>query len=605
LGGTAMRYLRIWSHGNDKNSGNHLSKLEAFDGAGNSVYLFSAETGTGLENFISGTSSGISGSGANAWLGMNSYTTPAVVDLGRTYNVASVNLRRYYADNRMYFGNKLEGSVDGENWFNIYNSYNEGSYEDQHLVNAYFETSGGHNFEVPTELFDMEDFMNFINAQEYIYDWQTEMGSESYIEKNSDGSYTWNGRTAGSYNVNDDGSFYTYLYTPKLKKGIYRFSYNAITTRTADTENTTAIIPVSSDRTRIWSESMWVIKGKTEYSCILTVNDDFGGFQLGYVYGDATTFSNIKLEYLGDAGADGVNARYIRFTSNGSNKNADNHLSVIEIKDGKGNILCEVNAATEVGLEYVGNPGVSNPGTEAAWIGLSKTDPTVIDLKVVYNVYSIKLRRYFADSRYYYGCKIEYSIDGVNWKNFWNSYNEGSYGDDQTINTYAETSHGQTFYAPNEIFDMDDMMRYMNAQEYKWDRETANYVPMVKNADGSYTWKGPSGYSANKKTAEGNGNHLYKLSLTKGTWKISYSATTTRVGDSETTTGICSNKYSESAAGGYTSSAGDYYKLGSISCITSDYGYTFSVGDDFAGFSLGYNHGDLSTFSNIRLEFMG
>lgn len=53
--------------------------------------------------------------------------------------------------------------------------------------------------------------------------------------------------------------------------------------------------------------------------------------------------------------------------------------------------------------------------------------------------------RYYPDRRYYYGTKLEGSIDNVNWFTIWDSGNKGSFGNDNTHNTYIETESGRNF----------------------------------------------------------------------------------------------------------------------------------------------------------------
>lgn len=55
------------------------------------------------------------------------------------------------------------------------------------------------------------------------------------------------------------------------------------------------------------------------------------------------------------------------------------------------------------------------------------------------------MQRYYGDSRYYYQTKIEGSIDNTNWFTIWDSKNTGSYGNDNTYNTYVEDDYGKTF----------------------------------------------------------------------------------------------------------------------------------------------------------------
>ncbi|MBP3431666.1 MAG: LamG domain-containing protein, partial [Clostridia bacterium] len=594
LGGTQMRYLKLYSNGGSTNAGNYLQIIELQDGLGNVLSDINVQQEKNLDYIVSGrNSTSISSAGSeHAYV---STTQNVFIDFQEVYNVGMIRLRRYYGDARHFYGQKIEASVDGENWFNVYNSYNEGSYGDDQTINTYTETADGHMFEMPTDLLDMDDFARYINALEYKYD-RNETITTRYdtMDKDSSGGYTWSGQSSGTYTRADSFTYHE-GYMPDLKHGIYRLSYTAVTQRTEDFNTTTGISP----RGGSMDAGMDAHKGKTFYSCLFTISDSFTGFGLTYNYGTATRFSNIKLEYLGETGKTGVNARYIRVSANGSNINESNHLTLFEVKDGKGNRIKQISASSGTGLESVIS-GISDTNIyDTTNCPYWETGPSfVVDLGLVYNVNTIRLRRYWKDNRYYYGSKIEYSVDGVNWKNFWNSYNEGSYGDDQTINTYVEVSGGEYFFAPNETFDMDDMMRYMNAEDYRWDKSTSTFV--TKDGD-SYTWGGTSGYSGTKNTDTGNGHHLYEFYLKPGKWKVSYNATTGRTQDGNPTTGLEPKKFDSSAVGGYKT----YIWSGNISCTSTEWSFTFDVDENFAGFGLGYQYGTRSTFSNIRLEYLG
>lgn len=138
--------------------------------------------------------------------------------------------------------------------------------------------------------------------------------------------------------------------------------------------------------------------------------------------------------------------RYIRFISNGSNKNAINHTSQIKVKFTDGSIVTYVDATTGTTTSHVSGLGaLSGSGASAYYDGGNAT----INFGEIKSVSAILLRRYYPGGRTYYGQKIEYSLNGTVWYTYWDSYNTGSYSADGSThddtNLYAETIDGHWF----------------------------------------------------------------------------------------------------------------------------------------------------------------
>lgn len=134
--------------------------------------------------------------------------------------------------------------------------------------------------------------------------------------------------------------------------------------------------------------------------------------------------------------------KYIRFISNGSNKNAANHTSQIKVKFTDGSIVTYVDAPTGTATSHVSGLGsLAGSGDTAHYDGGNAT----INFGEIKSVSAIFLRRYYPDGRIYYGQKVEYSTDGETWNTYWDSGNTGSYGNDDQTGLYAETAAGRTF----------------------------------------------------------------------------------------------------------------------------------------------------------------
>ncbi len=140
-----------------------------------------------------------------------------------------------------------------------------------------------------------------------------------------------------------------------------------------------------------------------------------------------------------------LNMRYIRFSSNGSSKNASNHLTLVKIKTLDGSETTILDAPNNLKpTVYSGTMTLASDATGVnAYYNISKT--VAIDLGSIMKVSSILMRRYYPDGRSYYGQKIEYSPNGINWYVYWDSYNKGSYGNNDDTNLYAETAEGRWF----------------------------------------------------------------------------------------------------------------------------------------------------------------
>ena len=147
----------------------------------------------------------------------------------------------------------------------------------------------------------------------------------------------------------------------------------------------------------------------------------------------------------------GDEVRYIKFESNGSNKNSGNHLSRL--------IIYDMNNTEELILDSSIKlmPTVTSGScvwADATWFDLSTS--VTFDLGKIKKLTRMNVRRYWNDGRYYYATKIQVSKDNTNWVDVWVSGNTGSYGDDKTYNTYTETINGKDYLIPNNKYQIID-----------------------------------------------------------------------------------------------------------------------------------------------------
>lgn len=147
----------------------------------------------------------------------------------------------------------------------------------------------------------------------------------------------------------------------------------------------------------------------------------------------------------------GRRMRYIRVTNNGSNANPYSHLEKVNILKVNQEVNCLADAEIDYHTKIISGYGKTTNNTyfevSSIWI---------LDIGQIENVAAIMIRRYYQDGRYYYGSKIEGSLDNSNWFTIWDSHNTGSFGNDITFNTYVETEQGRWFTVEPEKFEILD-----------------------------------------------------------------------------------------------------------------------------------------------------
>lgn len=133
--------------------------------------------------------------------------------------------------------------------------------------------------------------------------------------------------------------------------------------------------------------------------------------------------------------------RYIRVTMNGSNMNPAHHCVRLYADSVDSGRFALVDAFQQKFKGINVTPTYSNGSLP--YYDVPTT--TTYDIGSSQVIGSILMQRYYGDSRYYYQTKIEGSIDNTNWFTIWDSKNTGSYGNDNTYNTYVEDDYGKTF----------------------------------------------------------------------------------------------------------------------------------------------------------------
>lgn len=138
--GMPIRYIRDTCGGSNQNTNAHWVEIKAFNTAGQNIALgksavcsVNISTNRPLSSVTNGNIE------AADWVGtaVPANTTPATmtVDLGFIEDIEKIVVYHYYGDTRTYENTKTEVSSDGVNWYTIFDSSIEGTYQ---------ETSNGH-----------------------------------------------------------------------------------------------------------------------------------------------------------------------------------------------------------------------------------------------------------------------------------------------------------------------------------------------------------------------------------------------------------------------------------------------------------------------------
>jgi hypothetical protein len=140
--------------------------------------------------------------------------------------------------------------------------------------------------------------------------------------------------------------------------------------------------------------------------------------------------------------------RYIRDWLNGSTANTGNHWVEIQALDNLGINVALNKTATPLAAGSANYPftRVTDGSTDTTLYadGAVGMNYVTIDLGALYNINSIKVWHYYADSRSYSATKTEISDDGINWFSIFDSAIEGTYTETSTGRIYSLSSLGTT-----------------------------------------------------------------------------------------------------------------------------------------------------------------
>lgn len=140
----------------------------------------------------------------------------------------------------------------------------------------------------------------------------------------------------------------------------------------------------------------------------------------------------------------GVKGRYIKVHMNGGIGGTRNAISKISYFDKDGGEITLADASTNEHSTIIS--GYQRTTMDGVKYFIVDND-TVIDIGTITTINAVRLVRENDISSYFYNTIISVSENNTDYVEIYNSYNNGSYGNDDRTNTYYETSDGKVFPA--------------------------------------------------------------------------------------------------------------------------------------------------------------
>lgn len=140
----------------------------------------------------------------------------------------------------------------------------------------------------------------------------------------------------------------------------------------------------------------------------------------------------------------GVKGRYIKVHMSGGNGGTRNAISKISYFDRDGGEITLADASTNEHSTIIS--GYQRTTTDTSIYFIVDND-TVIDIGTITTINAVRLVRENDISSYFYNTIISVSENNTDYVEIYNSYNNGSHGNDDRTNTYYETSDGKVFPA--------------------------------------------------------------------------------------------------------------------------------------------------------------
>ena len=145
--GRPIRYIRDSINGSTSNASNHWALIKAINRVGENIAIDKAIYGPTVVNppTIRGLNVVLRDSiSSSPYIEGSNY---CIVDLGEITEIVSIGIWHYYADGRTYYDNKVEVSIDGENWDTVFDNTGKTGYR---------ETSAGNQIILQNPYFNID-----------------------------------------------------------------------------------------------------------------------------------------------------------------------------------------------------------------------------------------------------------------------------------------------------------------------------------------------------------------------------------------------------------------------------------------------------------------
>lgn len=189
-----VRYIRDWLNGSTANTGNHWVQIMAYNAAGTNIALNKTVSGGSSDKRVTNGNTD-----SATYVSTAAGLQHLIVDLGSVQEIQKIKVWHYYADGRTYYATKTECSIDGVNWFTVFDSAVEGTYKETSAGQLIYVTDSAKNADNNTK-----NRTYYSDTTPTVPEGGHRVGDLWYKISLTDGYYTtyrWNGSTWQQINV--------------------------------------------------------------------------------------------------------------------------------------------------------------------------------------------------------------------------------------------------------------------------------------------------------------------------------------------------------------------------------------------------------------------
>ena len=294
-------------------------------------------------------------------------------------------------------------------------------------------------------------------------------GSPEYTSSHASLAYMTNGHVyyTGLYSLQEEAStsvtqsldIYIPVAEPSLLSGsvlpktTYQwYKHSTISTYTQTTGLQTGRIDYNNQNVdgQVWCTDFWIVDLTAYFGSGNEPTKEWCDKYLEYspegliILDEPTKFKKTESIINSKYSEVGVKGRYIKVHMSGGNGGTRNAISKISYFDRDGGEITLADASTNEHSTIIS--GYQRTTTDTSIYFIVDND-TVIDIGTITTINAVRLVRENDISSYFYNTIISVSENNTDYVEIYNSYNNGSYRNDDRTNTYAETANGKVFPA--------------------------------------------------------------------------------------------------------------------------------------------------------------